>query len=560
MLLKGKFKLTMSVCATVHGALAALAWLAFVPAASAQLRPDDRAEPHPNSPTRVGSTSTRVGLLRYRDGGEEVVARRVAGESGGLARYEMMRIGRIFEARVGAEAVVQLAAGVAVAELARLGLSHAEPLSPRLGIFRVRGRPGEDGVAVAARLAHEARLASAVPDLHIARRRAAIDVPPDDPRYSAQWYLEKLDIERAWQLSTGDRDTSVVVIDGGCDMDHPDLATSFLGGRDLVDGDDDPSPLPRAEGNAHGTACAGIIAAAGDNGIGIAGVCPECALHCVRLYGQDDKALVPISADIAAFDYAFDVGAAVVSNSWGFADPTPVPAPLRASILSLIADGRDGRGTVVVFAAGNENRELGDDELVAVGGVLNIGAINNFDEAAPFSNFGASLDLTAPTATFTTDIAGSDGDDPSDYTSLFGGTSSACPVVAGAAALVLSAAPELHADEAAELLIATARKAPYAVADARGHDETYGYGIVDPGAAVRAALGLPEDDEDPPPPAPDGGRADVPDAGPSDPDAPSDSGCAAAPAGARDTSAVPLLLALLAGARVRARTGRRDRR
>ena len=228
------------------------------------------------------------------DGAKEVVVGRLLGREGVVAEHLLMRDGRVFRAGVGAEAVVQLAPGVAVAELAQLGLMRVAALSPRLRIYRVRGREGEDGVDVAARLAHREGIASAVPDLYIERRAAAIDVPPDDPRYSAQWYLDKLDIERAWRLTTGDRDTSVVVIDGGCDMDHPDLAAQFIGGRDFVDGDDDPSPLPRAKGNAHGTACAGIIAAAGNNGVGIAGVCPECTLHCVRLYGQEDKTLVPI--------------------------------------------------------------------------------------------------------------------------------------------------------------------------------------------------------------------------------------------------------------------------
>jgi serine protease len=533
-------------------------------AAMALLAAPAIGQPLVRAPTTEARPSASSAPRAYRDGSTWVQVMRAGTRTGALDDLVCRREDRSFRASVGASAIVQFAPGVsAPALLRRHALGDSEPISPRLRIHRVRGGPDEDGVDVAARLTGLSGIVSAVPDLYIARRPAAIAVPPNDPLYSAQWYLDHLQIESAWRHTTGSRAVAVVVIDGGCDMDHPDLAQSFVGGRDLVDGDDDPSPIDGSGGDAHGTACAGLIAATGDNGVGIAGVCPECALHCVRLYGAEDKALVPISADIAAFEYAFEVGAAVVSNSWGFADPMPVPEPLRAVIESLIDEGRSGRGALVVFAAGNENRELGGEELVAVEGVLNVGAVNNFDEAAPFSNFGPSLDLTAPTGTFTTDISGSDGYDPGDYTDLFGGTSSACPVVAGVAALVLSASPTLTARAAAELLISTARPAPYAVADAAGHDPVYGHGIVDPGAAVRAALGLAPEDAGPA----DAGAASAADAASRDaaseeravPRRDQPAGCSCALGGTGRTAGTSLLLLALVVVTARSRSRRRLR-
>jgi subtilisin family serine protease len=311
--------------------------------------------------------------------------------------------------------------------------------------------------------------------------------------------LKRLQIERAWQVATGSPDTSIVVVDDGCDLQHPDLAAAMVGGLDVIDDDDDPSYSPKLRGNEHGTACSGIIAAVGNNKIGISGVCPTCSLRCVRLFDKTHS-LVAVSSDVRAFNYAFETEAAVVSNSWGFAEAEPVPNVLRLSIEELLDGGRGGKGALVVFAAGNENREIDDAEIGAIPGVLNVGAINNFDEAAPFSNYGKSLDLTAPTGTLTTDISGPDGADASDYTSLFGGTSSACPVVAGVAALVMTAVPDKTAREIGDALVRSARKAPFASPDANGHDPIYGRGIVDPTAAL-IALGvdvpeLPKADRD----------------------------------------------------------------
>jgi serine protease len=122
--------------------------------------------------------------------------------------------------------------------------------------------------------------------------------------------------------------------------------------------------------------------------------------------------------------------------------------------------------------------------------VINVGAINNFDDQTPFTNFGNSLDLVAPTGTVTTDISGPEGNDPGDYSSVFGGTSSACPVAAGIAALVVTVAPEKTGTEIGQLLIDSARPAPFAVPDANGHDPVFGYGIIDPPEALKVALGI----------------------------------------------------------------------
>jgi serine protease len=444
---------------------------------------------------------------QYRNAGDIMSVERIGSTASSLTSVRVRGGGHVFHAQIDGHTIVQLAQGVEIAELVRRErLQLVRVLSKPARLYLVAARGAEDGLQIASRLAAAPGVLSAVPDLHLVRTRHAIDIPPDDPRYAGQWYLKRLGIEKAWRLSTGDADTKVVVVDDGCDMEHPDLRDKFIGGRDVLDEDDDPRFEPGVPNNAHGTHCAGLVGASTDNGVGMAGVCPECSLLCVRLLPGSGNKGVPVSADIAAFEYAFEQGASVVSNSWGFSESLPVPAPLRAVIEKLHDEGRDGLGTLVVFAAGNENRLIASNELAAVRGVLNVGAINTLDEAAPFSNRGASVDVTAPAGTLTTDISGSDGMDDGDYTDLFGGTSSACPVVAGVAGLVMSAAKDMSAGDVLALLQETTRPAPFAQPDSTGHDETYGYGIVDPAAALRRALGVKED------PAPE----DKPDAGSSE--------------------------------------------
>jgi subtilisin family serine protease len=431
-----------------------------------------------------------------------------------------------------------------------LGLVVDRPLFAHAGLWLVHSPDAdEDGAALAARLAADGTvggtLREAFPDLHLRHRLASASapaIPPDDPRYAGQWFLDVLAIESAWAWSVGAPDVVVAVVDNGCDTAHPDLAAKLDPGHDVVDDDDDPH-FGTGQGNEHGTACAGLIAALTDNGIDVAGACPLCRATCTRMLGGPSDQ-VPLQADVRAFGFAFEDDVDIVSNSWGFVDAIPVPQVLADAIVDVQQNGRGGRGAVVVFASGNDNREVGDDELLAVPGVLGVGAVTNLGELTQFSNSGHAVDVVAPTGTLTTDISGPDGADDGDVTTTFGGTSSACPLVAGVAGLVLAAAPDLSADDVNTLLNDTARQSIFATPDEDGHDLAYGHGLVQPEAALRAVLGAVDD------------RDDDDDASPP---TPADRGCAAWTVGTESTGPTTLAT-LLALAVVFGRVSRPARR
>lgn len=416
---------------------------------------------------------------------EEAGRRVVERDASGLV---LVHRGRRIPVQLGSERVIVVGADTSLLE-AR-GLELDEVLSERARVWAVRSRTeGEGPFEVAARLAPDVArgaLATAAPDLAFEHVRHDIDVPPDDPRFGGQWFFETLDMQSAWAIEDGRPEVTIAVVDDGCDLMHPDLEAHMLAGYDAVDDDDDPSFLPGESGNEHGTACAGLAAAVTDNGVDVAGACPECSLRCVRLLGASGAA-VPVSSDVRAFDFVLEhPDVAVVSNSWGFASGVPVPSALAAVIRTVLTEARGGLGALVVFAAGNDAATIASDELQAIEGVLTVGATNTFDEATSFSNRGECLALVSPTGTLTTDLQGAEGASDGDVTSSFGGTSSSCPIVAGIAGLVASLDGAKSASELRAILVDSARAAPYATPDADGHDLVYGYGIVDPVAALES--------------------------------------------------------------------------
>ena len=339
-----------------------------------------------------------------------------------------------------------------------------------------------------------------------------------DPLYSSkQWHLDgdvdkgasegaDINTEAAWSAGgEGSASIRVAVIDfDGVDRNHPDLLPCWTGRnyQELGDGQPTDDPSPTRDDEDHGTCVAGCAVAAA-NDIGVRGVAPGCGL-------------IGIKADIdqywlaEAFYFAVDPdedgdhsdGAAVIINSWGIG--TYAPTVLVDAIQSAASDGRDGKGCLVLFAAGNNGHTVdGVSALAQLDCVICVGASNSYGEHSEYSDVGPEVDVVAPSGDggddgirqrdalriWTTDVTGENGYDESDYTE-FSGTSAATPICAGVAALVLSQNPDLTGGEVRGILEHTAvpMDAPYDRRDpVTGHSHRFGYGKVDAAAAVLAA-------------------------------------------------------------------------
>ena len=476
----------------------AMSWFAWMVTVVTSFPPNSGPPVHVDRHDINGDdTPSSVYAFRGEDGWssarviEADVSRMASRPSGTLEVVVRGPEGGEYPAAVSTDALVRWSRRPSAEDFERLGVRPVRRLVPSTHLWLVRARrPERHGLALASDLsarAHEGLVRSASPDLHLPYERRQFVTAPNDPRYGGQWYLERIQIESAWSRSSGDPETTIAIVDNGCDLDHPDLRFSARRpGFDAVDQDLDPR-VEAADASNHGTACAGVAAAQGDNGIGIAGACPECTLQCIRLLPPAGS-LIPTSAAVQAFEHIRSSSVAVASNSWGYVGDTPVPPSVRQAIERLQTDGNEGRGTLVVFAAGNSRSEIPPHDVAALPDVVTVTATNLFDELTSFSSFGPSVDLSAPGGTVTTDLRGPRGSDPGDYTANFGGTSAACPLVAGVAGLLFSAAPSATALAVRSALVGSARPAPFAEPDGRGHDPEYGYGIVDPGAALDILL------------------------------------------------------------------------
>lgn len=354
-----------------------------------------------------------------------------------------------------------------------------------------------------------------------ADRKMNIAYKSNDPFFENQWHLQNngirgtagndAKIAAAWEyleelgIAPG-RGVKVGVIDDAFDLRHPDMEGKYLMGLDLVDNDG----FPYADDNEpHGTCVTGVIAAVRDNGIGVAGACPECRIVPVRsgsLLGEGENMA-------AAFNYLLDRGVHVMSNSWGPADnagPEDMPEPVKEIVKYAREKERGGLGVVIFFAAGNGNEDISDPEtfdgFAANDDVIAVGAVNAYGVKSTYSDFGKDLDIMAPSsdidadyvwnpyATETTkdgiwtiDARGYYGYSQSDYTGTFGGTSSACPLAASVAGLLISAYPELTRDELYEIITSTADKVSPVDAEygENGFSEKYGYGRINALEAVK---------------------------------------------------------------------------
>lgn len=405
----------------------------------------------------------------------------------------------------------------------RWGLMPLYPLDAASLTWLVRVESGEQALALTFDLSSETAVEWVVPDFYMP---VTLTMKPNDPWYGHQWFHQQdngqhIHSEAAWDISTGNRDIVVAVIDTGLDMTHPDFDPARLvTGWNAETRVTDPTPGPKAL-DAHGTQAAGLVAASGNNNEGVIGVCPGCSLMGIRFLDAFTNE-TQLSRAASAVQWAVDQGADVISCSWeigpNYIDIVDM-RPLYAAVQSAVRDGRAGKGAVVVVAAGNSRREIDPRALANMPEVITVGAVDWTGQWLDYSNTGANLSVVAPSGPydqrepqiFTTDMSGDEGvsrggwlyrssilvdaiktdkaepDTTGNYTAYFNGTSAATPMVAGLAGLMLSVNPDLRPAQVRTLLEATADPLPL---PARGEPfpETHvGKGRVNAARALAAA-------------------------------------------------------------------------
>lgn len=379
---------------------------------------------------------------------------------------------------------------------------------------------------------------------------------------------DHIGVGSAWNLTRGSDKVVVAIVDDGYDLANADLVDGIVAPSDFTQAvpsvaglePSDAMPWAVAESNDfHGTPCAGLAIARGT--AQVTGVAPECSWMPVRFPIGSSR----IGTIIAMFQY-ISRHADVASCSWGLRPSgyTLFPQAGRLALEELIrTGGRRGKGLVVCFAAGNDNlpcalpadenangfeyydamagRVLGrffaGREIIGgwptVNGVVTVAASNATARKSRYSNWGREITVCAPSDDWlphspktkielgmpslcTTDnatsglsidtLGGHEPNGPNGSTSQMGGTSGATPLVAGVAALVLSANPDLTALEVRDILATTAAKSDLLAEvdpatevnlagfdgrfDTAGHSLWFGAGRIDAGAAVQLALSL----------------------------------------------------------------------
>jgi subtilisin-like proprotein convertase family protein len=346
----------------------------------------------------------------------------------------------------------------------------------------------------------------------------------DNPLFQDQWHFGQIgDIQSVWRQYTGEG-VSVAVYDDGVEQFHPDLNSNYNASLHFRDGIFLDDGQPNGPSDSHGTAVAGIIAAE-NNMIGGVGVAYDATITGTTLLTDIFEQGVSTGLEALRYMSTFDVA----NHSWGY-------TPDFANYLNLInttntayqegaafdyaaENGRAGLGTILVKAAGNNanNPELQNSGIWghtqgeghnSLHSIIVVSATSQTGQIADYSSWGSNILIAAPAASVTTDLAGSAGYSSGNYANDFGGTSAATPVVAGVAALMLDANPNLGWRDVQMILATSAAHTGsefgtsatgFEVADwfsngatiwnggGMSYSLSYGYGMVDVHAAVRMA-------------------------------------------------------------------------
>jgi subtilisin family serine protease len=377
-----------------------------------------------------------------------------------------------------------------------LGIRSAAPTKHRLRFYVLESDDAQFDPMVAARaLKATGRYRAACPDY----RFDLANTIPNDPQFGRQWYLDDGGVHdvrapAAWDTTRGSEDQVIAILDTGVDLGHPDLSSNLwinsgeiagnsidddgngyvddVHGWDFSSDDSDPNPelTLNEDGDDqgyHGTFCAGIAAAATDDGYGNAGAGWRCRVMSLKIFDPTNHIIASNVA--AAFAYAVDHGATVLSVSFGGPADEGVPEFYQA-----LVDFATDAGVVCVAAAGNDD----DSEPfypAASNNVLSVAATTPSGTRALFSNYGSWVKIAAPGVRMWSTLARNyrfaardslyfanvgewDGVDPHMYDF---GTSYAAPLVAGICGLVRSRFPALQPRQVIQHVIATGDAVAY---------------------------------------------------------------------------------------------------
>ena len=338
---------------------------------------------------------------------------------------------------------------------------------------------GSDGLS--ARIIDEIQQMPGVTSVS-AERNAQAFFTPDDPDRSLQWGLGVVDAYSAWDITKGNHSVVVAVLDTGIDWNHPDLAANVWSDADGYHGynfiSDNRLPMDDNVNSYdesgiwqpgtytyHGTHVAGVVGAVINNNIGVAGIA-QAQLMAVKV--MNDSGEGTDSTVASGVRWAVDNGANIVTMSLGVDG--------LSTTLGNAINYASSHGVVMVAATGNSGSSV-VSYPAAYPKVIAVGAVDNSEHPALFSNYGTGLDVMAPGASIYSTMYGG------SYQYL-SGTSTAAPFVAGIAALMLTVNPALTPKEVGQTINETASDIRTA-----GYDEFSGWGIANAFRAVEQVSG-----------------------------------------------------------------------
>ena len=291
-----------------------------------------------------------------------------------------------------------------------------------------------------------------------------------DPK--ASWYLNPIGAKEAWDITQGDEEVIVAVVDNGFDLSHPELQGKIVNPYNVLSQDDNIRAIVTSKGvNAHGTHVAATAVGNGNNGNGLLGIAPNCKLMPIQVGNDNPDGSMSNTAILEGVLYAINKGADVVNVSLGMYTPDEVKGMSDGQQLNYIANSFKQEETmwekvfqkakekdcIIVFAAGNDNVISGVDPKKRNTNTLRVSAVAPNETKAGFSNFGRYPNLNRDYSTVSAPGVAIYSAAPDGQYQYMQGTSMAAPIVTGTIALMKSANHNLTSEEAISILQETGK-------------------------------------------------------------------------------------------------------